>query len=80
MRAKGIANIKLQKAIIDHMLDQFHDMLGSVKSKRHKDNIRVLDNRATLPGDLKCWFDEIHPSSKGFNNVVNSIRSSIVGT
>jgi len=80
MRAKGIVDIKLQKAIIVHMLDQFHDMLEAVRSKHHNDNIKVLDNRAALPGDRKWWSDEIHPSSKGFNIIVNSIRSSIVGT
>jgi len=80
MRKKGINTLELQKNIIVEMVDQFHAMLEAIKTDIGQNRIVLLDNRAKIPGHTDLWSDEIHPSSKGFRTVGDSIKAALVST
>ena len=73
MANKGIVDCALQKAIVVYLLDRFHALLSDIE-QRPNANVHVIDTRLALPRlacaergrQSKYWYDEIHPTSKGF--------------
>lgn len=77
MVAIGINDCALQQAIVVKLLDGFFDALTDIESESGS-NFHVVDTRKALQ-PVKCsermssfefWRDEIHPTSKGFAQIV----------
>ena len=70
---KGIVDCALQKDIVVYLLDRFHGLLTEMAEQPNA-NLHVVDARLALPRldcakrgqQSKSWYDEIHPTSKGF--------------
>lgn len=81
MRDKGIHDLPLQIAIVKSMVDDFHHRLQQmIDAHEQNDGLILVDNRTLLPHDDAHWSDEIHPSSKGFKKVADSLLSKIPAT
>ena len=78
MKAKGIQDTRLQRAIIKILIDALYDMLESVALASSR--VHVVELRNTLP-DVGEWADEIHVTSAGFATMAakfdNRIRAAI---
>lgn len=65
MIAKGITDRADKTAIIKYIVDIFNDMLHRLADKYPQ--LRYIDVRGTVPDNR--WYDEIHPTSAGFQDV-----------
>jgi len=62
---KGIQNPTDRKAIIRFIMDSFNEKMVSIAAEYP--NVHYLDLRNTVRDDH--WFDEIHPTSDGFQDI-----------
>jgi endonuclease G len=79
MRALGIEDPALQRAIVRLMIDRFNERLlalcGGSGSGAHA-NAWYVDARGTLPS-IAQWADELHPNDGGFGLVAEKFRATI---
>jgi len=76
MRAKGIDDPELRRAIVRFLIDALYDMLLKVAGNSTRTRIHVVDVRGTLPGTTD-WADEIHGTSEGFAKVAARFRATL---
>lgn len=62
---KGVQNPDDRKAVIRFIMDHFNEMMATISSEYP--NVHYLDLRNTVREDQ--WFDEIHPTSDGFQDI-----------
>lgn len=73
MKALGIADPALQKAIVRELMDRFALALGRLAARYP--HVVFLDNRGTVgAGD---WTDELHPNRAGFQKVAKKFDAAI---
>jgi lysophospholipase L1-like esterase len=65
MIEKRIENKADRRAVINYMMDRFNEKLSSIASEYP--NVHYIDLRKTVRDDQ--WFDEIHPTSDGFQDL-----------
>ena len=65
MIEKNISEQRDRRAIINYMMDKFNEKLSSVAAEYP--NVHYIDLRKTVRDDQ--WFDEIHPTSDGFQDL-----------
>jgi len=65
MIEKGISSQEDRIAIIRYMIDHFNEQLSKTASRF--DNVHYIDLRNTVRDDQ--WYDEIHPTSEGFQDI-----------
>jgi len=65
MIEKGIQDQEDRVAIIREMLDQFNTVLSKIASEYPR--VHYVDLRNTVRTDH--WYDEIHPSSDGYQDL-----------
>ena len=73
MIEKGISDQVDRVAIIRYLIDQFNAML--VKRSEGYDKVHYLDLRNTVRDDQ--WYDEIHPTSDGYQDVAFRFHEKI---
>lgn len=73
LAAIGIAEPRLQRQIVRHIVDRFHQELSRL-AERHA-HVRLVDCRGVVDDSL--WHDELHPSSAGFHRVAARFASAI---
>ncbi len=76
MKAKGIVDPTLQRAIIRVLIDGLYDMLFRVAGTSANTRVFVVDARGALP-DVSDWGDEIHGTSAGFHKVAKRFNSMV---
>lgn len=65
MLEKNISHAEDRKALIHFMMDKFNETLSGIAAAYPR--VHYLDLRTTVRDDQ--WFDEIHPTSDGFQDV-----------
>jgi len=75
LKAKGIVNPPLQRAIVRILIDALYDMLRRVAADSNATRVYVVDVRGALNTD--DWADEIHAKSASFHNVARRFKSAI---
>ncbi|MGV6848803.1 MAG: trypsin-like peptidase domain-containing protein [Marinibacterium sp.] len=70
--AKGIADTRLRRDIIVHLVDSLYDMLDGIA--RDDAHVHVVDVRETLTR-VSDWADEIHGTSEGFGQVAGKFHA-----
>ncbi|MCH9669857.1 MAG: hypothetical protein K0U93_00260 [Gammaproteobacteria bacterium] len=65
---------RLWKSVIKVMFDHYNKRLASVCASHA--NAQYVDLRGTVRSS-KDWFDEIHPTSKGFKKIAKKIRAAV---
>jgi hypothetical protein len=72
----GIADRALQRAILRVLIDRFHAALSRLSS-RYDGKVALVDVRGTVGDDE--WYDELHPTTRGFAKVARLIRAAAEG-
>ncbi|MFT4012242.1 MAG: caspase family protein [Paracoccus sp. (in: a-proteobacteria)] len=73
MESRGIADRKLQRRIAAEMIDQFNRALR--RMARDLGHVAYVDCRGAVAD--ADWFDELHPTSKGFAAVSSRILTTV---
>lgn len=73
-RKKGFTSKSDQRAIVRHVLGEFHDMLYDLRMESRR--FTVVDTRGTLHSSH--WKDEMHPSDRGFGLVAKRFGRAIL--
>lgn len=76
MRSIGIQNKTLQRAIVRVLIDRFHDGLRKM-ARRFPERVVIADTRGCVPDSE--WYDELHPTSRGFAFPARLIRIAAEG-
>jgi hypothetical protein len=76
MRAKGIVDHDLQRAIVRLLIDRLYAMLAKLAGNSAATRVYVVDVRGAL-GPVQSWADEIHGTSTGFANVAARFKAVI---
>jgi lysophospholipase L1-like esterase len=73
LAAIGIAEPGLQRHIIWHIVDRFHQALSKLAASHA--NVRLVDCRGVVDDSL--WHDELHPANAGFKAVATRFDRAI---
>ncbi len=65
----GIVDDQIRHAIMKYLINLFYETIE--KAAKPFDDVYLVDNRKLLP-DIDLWYDEIHPTSKGFKLVTEN--------
>lgn len=76
MRAKGIVDPDLQRAIVRLLIDRLYTTLQRVAGDSATSKVYVVDARGAL-GPVQSWADEIHGTSEAFANVAARFKAVI---
>ena len=75
MAAKGIKDAKVQKAIVDAMIDASNDRLRAVAANFQ--DVTALDVRGVVGSSSQRWYDELHPTSTAFGDVAAKFHAAV---
>lgn len=76
MKAKGIDDPELRRAIVRFLIDALYDMLFKLAGNSAETRIYVVEVRGAL-ARLGDWADEIHATSASFGNVADRFRATL---
>jgi lysophospholipase L1-like esterase len=79
-REKGYLQLARKKQIAKLLIDRFNAMLAGVAAMPEFAHVQYVDLRNTLStgADYRLWWDnELHPTARGFDRVVEKLRASL---
>ena len=73
MGRRGIVEPELQKAIMKALINEFNSVLKNLSDGREK--VHYINCRGSV--DPSEWYDEIHPTSRGFEGVAKRFKDEL---
>lgn len=80
-REKGFSQLAKRKKIARELIDRLNTMLATVPAIPQLSHVKYIDVRDTLSSgtEYKAWWaDELHPTTKGFEDVAGKFRAVLV--
>lgn len=75
MKKLEIRDPALQRKLVAHMVDRFHEsMKAMLREPMFRGTVHLVDCRKSVRGD---WRDELHPNNAGFSRVADLFRASL---